>query len=173
MGGTLTGKQHKAAGMNEDTRLVFLIGRTGRTGGILDHFHNLFDDLRMQDRVAMKRNCHPEIVFSVYTVATFGSKMLKPCAEECVLASPAIQRGSLCIHFDGGSQDLTAEKQVAVADLQRLEIKLNRLLDIGNRFLQRVSLRLAASQFRAPSVESILVFLDHDACFPHHTFRLR
>ena len=68
--------------MNEDTRLVFLIGRTGRTGGILDHFHNLFDDLRMQDRVAMKRNCHPEIVFSVYTVATFGPKMLKACTKK-------------------------------------------------------------------------------------------
>ena len=68
--------------------------------------------------------------------------------------------------FDRGSEDLPAQRRRALLIGQGLQEKFDCPTDIGKSLLDRPSLRLAALQFRAPSVTSVLVLLDYDTYLP-------
>ena len=59
--------------------------------------------------------------------------------------------------FDGGGENLLAERGGALVFRKGFQEEFDCLADIGKSLLDRVALRLAPLQFRAPSVTSVLV----------------
>src|SRR5580692_6475104 len=72
------------------------------------------------------------------------------------------------MYFDGGGENLLAERGRTLFIGQRFQKQLNRFTDIGKAFLDGLSLRLASPQFRAPSVISVLVLFDYDTDLARH-----
>src|ERR1700704_291592 len=99
--------------------------------------------------------------------------MTKPARKSSRSASVAVHRGNLGIHFDRGSQDFTAEKNVSLIDGQCFEIELDHLFDVDDSLFKRRPLRLAAFQLRKPGVETARVFFNDDSCLAGHMISLR
>ena len=87
-------------------------------------------------------------------------------------ASAAVKRGALGMNFNCCSEyDLVGGSDTFFIG-QRFQEELNSLPDIDQRLFDRCTLRLAALQFRAPCVATMLVLFDHHAHFAHHRFIL-
>ena len=72
------------------------------------------------------------------------------------------------MNFDGGGENLTAERRRALVVGQGLQEELDCLTDVGKSLLDGLSLRLASLQFRAPGVTSVLVPFDYDTNIASH-----
>ena len=130
---------------------------------IFNRFEYLFDDFRVQGCTAMEGDRYSQTPLPIDTMASSGTEEFEAAPSSARSASVAVQRSSLGIHFDGRRQNLLAEQIIAFVARQRLEVELDCLSDIGHCLLDRFPLRLASLQFGAPSVETVLVFLDYDA----------
>ncbi len=58
-------------------------------------------------------------------------------------ASAAVRRGTLGMNFDGGGENLPAERRRALVIGQGLQEEFDCLTDIGKSLLDRLSLRLS------------------------------
>ena len=67
------------------------------------------------------------------------------------------------MNFDRGGQNLPTQRSRAFFLGQGLEEELNGFANIRESLLDRISVRLAALQFRAPGVASVLVLLNYNA----------
>lgn len=72
------------------------------------------------------------------------------------------------MNFDCGGENLLAQRSRTLFIGQSLQEEVNRFPDIGEGLLDRLSLRLAALQFWAPCVTSMLVPLDYDTDLARH-----
>jgi len=134
--------------------------------GVLDGIEDLLDDFRVQRRAAMERHHYTAAALRVrlpldrnQTNADFSSN---------VSASAAVRRGSLGMNFDRCGQDLLTQRRRALLLGQSLQEKLNCFADVGQSLFDRLALRLAALQLRAPCVIPVLILLDHDTDFALH-----
>ena len=80
--------------------------------------------------------------------------------EQTASASAAVDRGSSGIHLNGCCEDLAAEENIPLVRRQRFEVHLDRFFVVRDYLFDRVALRLASLQFRAPGVEAVLILLD-------------
>jgi hypothetical protein len=136
--------------------------------GFLDGFQYLFNSLGVQRRAPMERDHDPSATLRVDSMTTLRSQPNKPAFNNVASASAAVSRGTLGMHFDCGSKNLPAEQRRALVLGQSLQKQLDRLTDIGERFLDRLSLRLASPQLGAPSVTSFVVLFDYNADLARH-----
>ena len=72
------------------------------------------------------------------------------------------------MNFDCGGKDLPAQRRRAFFSGQGFQEEINGLADIGEGLLDCLAFRLAAFQFRAPSVAAVLVLFDYDADLACH-----
>ena len=115
----------------------------------------------MQRRAAMERNHDPAAALRVNPMTT-----LRPQPNECRFqqqrfGTAAVRRGSLGMNFDRGRQNLAAPRCRALFIGQSLQEQLNCLADIGHSLHDRLSLRLATLQFRAPCITPVLILFDY------------
>src|ERR1019366_2614707 len=72
------------------------------------------------------------------------------------------------MNFDGGGENLPAERRRALVVGQGLQEEFDCLTDVGKSLLDGLSLRLASLQLRAPGVTSVLVLFDYDTHLARH-----
>jgi hypothetical protein len=64
----------------------------------------------MEDGARMERNYHPVIRFAVDAMAPLDRNHENPAAIKARSASEAVHLGNLGIHFEGGCQNLAAQR---------------------------------------------------------------
>lgn len=83
-------------------------------------------------------------------------------------ASAAVRRGALGMDFDRGGKNLLAQRRRALFIGQSLQEEFDGLADIGKSLFDRLPLRLAPLQFRAPRVTSVFVLFIYDTDLARH-----
>src|SRR5215469_16828659 len=72
------------------------------------------------------------------------------------------------MNFDGGGQNLLAQRGRALFISQGLQEEFDCLADIDECLLDRLALRLASLQFGAPRIAALLVLFDYNANLACH-----
>jgi len=101
---------------------------TGR-GRFLDGFENLLDDLRVQRHGREPRSADRPFGRSDGCL-WIGAKQ-SPLISNIASASAAVRRGSLGMNFDGGGENLLAERGRALFIGERFQEQLDGLANVG------------------------------------------
>jgi hypothetical protein len=94
---------------------------------------DLFDNLRLKDRVAIEGNDHPAPALLIDPMTAFGPQPTKPVFHSMASSSAAIRRGSFGMNFDCGGQNLLAQRRRALFISPGLQEEFNSLADIDQR----------------------------------------
>lgn len=140
---------------------------------LIDDCQNLLDNLRVQYRSAVERDCNPELALPYIRWLPFERRCSRAARNSTLSGSAAAHRGSSGIHFDGRGQDFAAEKHVSLIGRQRFEVKLGGFLDTGHDLFEGHALGLAALKFGTPRIKPVLILLDDDGRLAEHATSLR
>jgi hypothetical protein len=136
--------------------------------GFPNRFEDLFDNLRVKRRVAMEWDHYPASTLCLDPMTALGPQPNEAGFQQLCFGIRRSQRGSLGMNFDRGGQNLPAQRRRALFVRQGLEKEFDGLADIGKCLFDRLALRLASLQFRAPRITALLVLFDYDANFARH-----